>query len=76
MEKKKLEIGDIIQINPVYDDVFGGCLMIITEPKEWGAQGYVQIPGKDGGRAFFRCRFEGMEFVGKAEWIRDNANED
>lgn len=76
MEKRELEIGDIVQINPEYDSVFGACLMIVTEPKSFGAQGYVLIPGKEGGQAYYRCAFENMELVGKAEWIRgDKSNE-
>lgn len=66
---KIISKGDIFQINPDHDDIFGGCLMIVTEPKEWGAQGYIQVPGE--GFAFYRCAFENMEHVGKAEWIRE-----
>jgi len=71
MEKEELKIGDIVQIDPEHDDMFGACLMIVTEPKEWGAQGYVNVPGKDGGLAFYRCKYANMERVGTAVWIRD-----
>jgi hypothetical protein len=69
MKPQPLNIGDIVQINPDAG-MFGACLMIITEPKDWGAQGYIRVPGKEGGNAFFRCKYENMELVGKAEWIR------
>lgn len=70
MKQSSLKIGDIVQIDPEHDGMFGGCLMIVTEPKEWGAQGYVRVPGKEGGNAFYRCEYENMELVGCAEWIR------
>lgn len=67
MEKSELEIGDVVQIDPQADPVFGGALMMVTEPKSWGAQGFVH--GLDRGSAFYRCKFENMEFVGKASWV-------
>jgi hypothetical protein len=81
MEKKELKIGDLVQIDPDHDPIFGGHFMVVTEPKEWGAQGYCPtFPIKDGspmvvtykGMAYYRCRFENMELVGKAEWIKHN----
>lgn len=71
MEPRKLERGDVVQIKPLSDgaNIFGGCLMVVDEPKSFGAQGYVQIPGK--GQAYFRPTWEQMEYVGKAIWIID-----
>ena len=50
MEPCELAVGEIVQINPANDDGrgrqwFGGCLMVVTEPKSFGAQGYVQSTG-------------------------------
>lgn len=61
--------GDVVQIDPDHDEAFGGCLMIVTEPKNFGAQGYVPIPGKDRGLAFYRCPWSAMSKVGRAEWV-------
>lgn len=58
--------GDIVQIDPDHDEIFGGCLMMVTEPGSWGAQGYFNIPGK--GLAYYRATWEVMEKVGHAEW--------
>lgn len=66
MDKKELKVGDIVQINPDHDPIFGGHLMIVTEPKSFGAQGYCKTFE---GLAFYRCSFEKMEFCGHAEWI-------
>lgn len=68
MDKRELEVGDVVQIDPKHDTVFGGCFMVVTEPKSWGAQGYCSSPGLDG-LAYYRCKFENMEYIGKAEWV-------
>lgn len=65
-----LKVGDIMQIDPTHDEVLGACLMIVTEPKPWGAQGYVTVPGQ--GNAYYRCKHENMEKVGHCAWIREN----
>lgn len=59
--------GEIVQIDPESDETFGGCFMVVTEPKSWGAQGYVDIPGK--GRAYYRVNNENCQLVGYAEWM-------
>lgn len=68
MDKRELKIGDIVQIDPAHDDRFGGCLMVVSEPKSFGAQGYFSIPGSSG-LAYYRCSFADMEYVGHAEWV-------
>jgi hypothetical protein len=79
MEKRDLQVGDVVQINPGHDDTFGGCFMIVTDPKSWGAQGACLGPAKNGlngtGVAYYRCKFENMEYIGKAEWrVENNAS--
>lgn len=74
MQKRELEKGDVIQIDPDHDEVFGGHLMVVTEPKEWGAQGYCPVfphDGEKGGLAYYRCKFENMAFVGRALWMSE-----
>lgn len=41
--------------------------MLVTEPKSWGAQGFVQVPGK--GQAYYRAKWEEMELIGKAVFV-------
>jgi hypothetical protein len=76
MESQDLKIGDIVQLNPETSSnpAFAGCLMVVTEPKSWGAQGYVQGAGT-GALAYYRARFEDMELVGHAEWLFDDGTE-
>jgi hypothetical protein len=70
----EVEEGDLVQLNPntVRNTMFAGCIMVITEPKEWGAQGYVQGLGLDekpGGQYYYRAKWEEMELVGRATWL-------
>lgn len=52
----EIAVGDVVQIDPAHDAVFGACFMVVSELKPtWnGLQGYVQIPGPEGGLAYYR----------------------
>lgn len=69
-----LKNGDIVQLTPdVRNRAFAGCLMVVTEPKSWGAQGYVQLVGDTtdapGGQAYYRATWDEMEATGgQAQW--------
>jgi len=75
MQKQKLKPGQLVQLNPevVGNKAFAGCIMVVTEPKEWGAQGYVQALGENstepGGQAYYRAQWQEMELVGDVEWM-------
>lgn len=74
MKKRKLKPGWLVQLNPELagNKMFGGCIMVVTEPKDFGAQGYVQTLGENGeigGQAYYRAGWEEMEFVGVAQWV-------
>jgi hypothetical protein len=59
---------DIVQVNPS-KEMFGGCMVVVTEVKGWGIQGYVQSAGVDG-QQYIRLKFGEFEFTGgKAVWI-------
>ena len=64
--ERRLEMGDVVQLS---DDcgIFSHCFMVVTEPKSWGAQGYVLIPNQ--GQAYYRAEWENMEHIGKAKWV-------
>ena len=64
-----LLVGELVQLNPetCRNRMFAGAIMTVTEPKPWGAQGYVQALGKDeqpGGQAYYRAKWEEMEKTG------------
>jgi hypothetical protein len=70
-----LQVGHVVQLIPdvVRNPMFAGCFMTITEPKTWGAQGYVQALGESelpGGQAYYRAKWEEMsDPIGMAEFI-------
>lgn len=73
MVERELKEGEVVQLSPIAcrNPMFGGCMMVVTEPKPWGAQGYVQALGQDGemgGQAYYRATWEEMEFVGLTAW--------
>jgi hypothetical protein len=74
MNEQELKHGQLVQLNPetVGNPMFAGCIMVVTEPKRFGAQGYVQAlgdNGEPGGQAYYRAKWEEMEPVGSAEWV-------
>ena len=63
-----IQIGDIVQVNP-QKETFGGCMVVVTEPKSWGIQGYVQSAGVLG-QQYIRLKFADFESTGgKALWV-------
>lgn len=80
MTPRDLEPGDVVQLSPdVGNPMFACCMMTVTEPKAWGAQGYVQMTGEygqSGGQAYYRATWDEMEYVGRAEWVVKRGGED
>ena len=67
MMKTDLQENEIVQLKPdtCHNPAFGGCLMIVTEPKSWGAQGYIPTLSEEGqGQAYYRATWEEMEQTG------------
>lgn len=69
-----LKAGDVVQIDPLLagNPAFAGCFMVVTEPKSWGAQGYVQAvgnAGQPGGQAYYRAKNEEIQLIGQAVWM-------
>ena len=75
MSPAALDVGQIVQLDPetVKNRMFAGALMVVTESKSWGAQGYVQALGENGepgGQAYYRATWEEMEPCdGMAQWM-------
>lgn len=62
------ELHEIVQVRPDFD-MFGGCLVVVTEVKSWGIQGYVQSAGVPG-QQYIRLKHEDIAKTGgKAVWI-------
>lgn len=80
MSPRDLKVGDVVQLNPeaVGNEAFAGAFMIVTEPKSWGAQGYVEGMGSEcvcsvEGAAYYRAPWAAMEYVGAAQFVRASA---
>lgn len=59
---------DIVQVDPT-KEVFGGCMVVVTEVKSWGIQGYVQSAGVPG-QQYIRLKFDDFAKTGgRAVWI-------
>ena len=62
--------GDIVQVNPE-KEMFGACMVVVTEVKSWGIQGYVQSAGVKG-QQYVRLKYEDIAYTGgKAVWVAE-----
>ena len=65
---KDLKVGAIVQVNPDKEK-FGACMVVVTELKNWGIQGYVQSAGVLG-QQYIRLKFDDFEATGgEAVWV-------
>jgi hypothetical protein len=64
-----VEVGDVFQVSPETDnELFGGSMLIVSEVKSFGVQGYVQVLHEGGGQAYVRVKWKDLAYVGKAVW--------
>lgn len=54
--------GDIVQVLPDAGN-WASCLVIVTEVKSWGIQGFTPMP-PHGGQAYIRLLWEKIEATG------------
>jgi hypothetical protein len=79
MEKRDLQVGDVVQLSP--ENKFSGMLVVVTEPTPWGCQGYLMSQfnfegaTRYKGVAYVRPRFEDFEYVGRLNWIWEQGGE-
>jgi len=62
--------GDIVQIDPQKDKTYGSCYIFVEKVKNWGIEGYVQIPER--GKTHLRKRWDEIEWVGQSVWSNGN----
>ena len=72
-----------MQINAENGHRWGGFLVVVTEPKQWGCQGYIiwhtdfnAVRIISSGKAFVRVKFEDIEYVGRMVWVHEDAEEE
>lgn len=61
----KVKEHDIVQIIPEHE--WSGALVIVTVVKEWGIEGFVQIPLK--GPAYIRIEHSDFKIVGQCAFV-------
>lgn len=67
-----IAVGDVVQIDPAHDPVFGACFMLVTELKpSWqGLMGFVLIPAHpEGKNAYYRVPIDKVSLIGTAQWV-------
>ena len=74
MKKRDLEIGDVVQLDP-NGEKFPGFLVVVTEQKDFGCQGYLLHTGdfpavRYKKIAYVRAKWSEMQYVGKVAWLR------
>ena len=75
--RSTLQAGSVVQLSPesCRNRMFAGAMLVVSELKAWGVQGYVQVLGDDGqpgGQAYYRARFNEFEPTGgMAPWVID-----
>ena len=68
MTQDEIKVGDIVQVSPD-KEMFGACMVVVTELKIFGIQGYVQSAGVNG-QQYIRLKFDEFESTGgKAVWV-------
>jgi len=55
-------VGEIVQVRPD-KEMFGACMVTVTEVKSWGIMGYVQSAGVSG-QQYIRLKTEDFERTG------------
>lgn len=72
----RIVVGCVVQLSPETSNPgFGGCFMLVTEVKSFGAKGFVQSLGTReaiGGQAHYRETWDKMAYVGMATWAPDD----
>lgn len=68
MNQSELKRGDVVQLNEkTSNKFFIGALMIVTDPKAFGAQGCVH--GLDRGHAYYRATWAEMNYIGFTDFV-------
>jgi len=58
----EIKEGEIVQVAPTVE-TFGACMVVVTEVKSWGIQGYVQSAGVPG-QQYIRLKTSDFERTG------------
>lgn len=66
----RIVVGSVVQLNEhASDDCYVGCLLIVTELKEWGVQGFIPTPKQldaPAAQIYLRPKWDAIEWIGTA----------
>lgn len=63
-----VQLYEIVQIDPAYNPIFGGSLIVVTKIFGWGVQGFQTMPNK--GDAYVRLPWTAFARTGgSAVWL-------
>ena len=69
-----VNVNDVIQVNDsIPNSSWIGCLMIVSEVKNWGVIAYLRVPTQ--GNAYLRLRHNEYEVIGKAVFVSKSEDE-
>lgn len=67
-----VKVGDVVQLDPEehthHDGFWAGQLLLVTEVKSWGVQGYAQVHK---GRVYYRAENGTFKRIGHAAWMAE-----
>lgn len=73
-ENEEVQFGTIVQVTAKDYGTWYGQILVVSEVKEWGIQGYLDIPNK--GPAYLRVKHGDYDIIGIATLtLRDNDEE-
>lgn len=68
--KDLVVVNSVVQLNEKAQEGWVGCFLQVSEVKNWGVQGWVQIPM--GGSAYLRPTWDQIDYIGQAVLIKQN----
>lgn len=78
-DRELVKLGSVVQISPETKSAFAGCFLLVTELKAWGVQGFIAMPkgmGSMPGQAYYRAKWEEIEYIGQAVWVPQDLYEE
>jgi len=64
IDKSRITKNSVVQVNELGDKDWVGCLIHVSEVKNWGIVGFIRVPKT--GNAYVRLRWEKIEYIGQA----------
>lgn len=62
--KENIIEDSVVQINENGQEGWVGCLVQVSDVRNWGVQGWVQVPEE--GLAYIRLKWEEIDYIGQA----------